>query len=162
MARAALPALALAFLLASPAARAGTEEVLRCLDLADPAARLACYDRAVPALRTAPASPAAAPIQPTGPTLSPEQQFGLPAAELRKQQPGGSVEAITAKVVSLREQAPGRYVASLDNGQVWMIKETGRIRLSAGETVEVRRGTVSGFVIVPEKVPTLLRAERLK
>lgn len=160
MARRALPALALALLLASPAARAGTQEVLRCLDLADPAARLACYDQAVPSLRGVPAAPAAA--QPAAPALSPEQQFGLPAAELRKQQPGGSLETITAKVVSLREQAPGRHVASLDNGQVWLIKEGGRIRLSVGEKVEVRRGTISGFVIVPEKVPTLLRAERLR
>lgn len=162
MARRVLPAFALTLLLASPAAGAGTEEVLRCLDLADPTARLACFDRTVPGLRALPPTGTSATAEPAAPVLTPEQRFGLPPAEIRRQEPEASLETIAAKVTSAKELVPGRFLVVLDNDQIWLVKEAGRVRLAAGDAVEVRRGAIGGYTMVPEKVRTLLRAERVR
>src|SRR5512142_2283637 len=75
--------LALAALLASGAALGDDAALARCRAIADPGARLACYDALPPATEAKPGSPSAAPTagapaQPAAaPPQSPAAQFGL-------------------------------------------------------------------------------------
>jgi hypothetical protein len=115
-----------------------------CRTIADDAARLQCFDR-----ESAKLAPAAA-----KPELSPEQKFGLDprvlaAKEAEQGQPRSDVDAVGAKLSGLRAGADGRYVFTLDNGQVWRQLQPGSdLLLKTGDAVRITRGALGSFVLV--------------
>jgi hypothetical protein len=141
----------------------------------EPQTRLACYDDAFGAPAEAPPvkentaaktaelprpsqSPAPAAAANTAAPVdarSREQEFGLsPQQQARRANPSPQpVEAaeptsITAAVTELRKQATGQFLAVLDNGQIWVQRETNtRVRLSIGEQVTIRRGTLGSYLL---------------
>ncbi len=135
-------------LTAAPAladANANVGAVLKCRDIADPAERLACYDRTVPALGL-PAAPAAAPAAP-GPT--PLERFGaerLPQ-EVQEQarRESGELDYIAARVTAVRQGSPGRFTLALDNGQTWTTLEAMRAPPKTGEAVVIERGLIGSY-----------------
>ena len=117
--------------------------LLACRALADDAARLACFDRESAPLGARPPEPA----------LSPEQKFGLGTAaiatkEAERGQPRADVDVIAAKVAELHNQADGRLVITLDNGQVWrQLAPGGELLLKVGDPVRVTRGAIGSFLL---------------
>jgi hypothetical protein len=144
-----------------------------CRDIADAAARLACFDREAAALgpstkaagaaQSAAAAPAAAPIvaatpsaaAPTAahpaPVLDPQQQFGLPeravaANEIAAGTRAADASKVEAHIVRLAGEADGRMVFTLDNDQVWrqLIAE-GDLLAKPGDAVTISRGWLGSY-----------------
>jgi hypothetical protein len=124
------------------------QPLLACRALKDDTARLACFDRESATL--APAVPSAA----VPPQLSPEQKFGLggaaiAATERERGQARSEVEAVAAKLSALRVGADGRYVFTLDNGQVWRQLSPGSdLLLQVGDTVRIVRGALGSYQLL--------------
>jgi hypothetical protein len=106
-----------------------TESVHACTQEPDDVKRLACYDNAAGRAQ----SPAVAINQPTAAPKTLERPVAqTPAA------PPKAAE-ITASITHITRRADGRYVMTLDNGQIWSEVETKeRFSVNKGDTVTIR------------------------
>jgi hypothetical protein len=107
--------------------------------------------RSAPPARSTPPAPSEPPALPaasssTGPTARPTppptsgEQFGLPPREPR------TPSRITARVASASRQPSGRYIVTLENGQVWLQTEDelGFVP-GAGSSVSIKRGLLGSY-----------------
>lgn len=140
-------AAALLPLLASAGAAADTlERVMACRAITADAARLACFDAAT--------ASAAAPATGTPPALGSEQ--------LSLTLPEGAPERMRAVITDLRRDQDGRWLFTLDNGQVWLQREDDPLRIGIGETVTVRPGAFGSYSMVPDSRPTRIKVRRVQ
>jgi len=155
-----------AMLVAVPFARgvAGEEplaHLLACRALADPAARLACFDResatldarsvvansAQAALPAAGAPPAVA----AAPAPDAKRQFGLPERTVMSEEVAAGRRAadammIEARLASVSSGANGHAVFVLDNDQVWRQLANGDDLLARpGDTVTISRAALGSY-----------------
>lgn len=152
-----------------PASAAGQDDVLKCLGIIDNGARLACYDRTVPALRHTPQPPAApsAPVAPAAPApVNKEQAFGAERID-RKDAPPGTVaqeaESITAKLTSVSQQTVDRYTFTLDNGQVWsQVVARSIANAKPGKLVKIEKGMFGSFTMTIDGVTGIIKVRRVK
>lgn len=155
-----------------------TGAFMRCLEIQDDKARLACYDRlarevvelGVPgARRTAPAAAAAAgaasatavdaqEAPASSGARAPEDAFGKP-----QKTPGDVLDSISANVVGGFSGWSGDTVFELDNGQVWEQSGMGRYEY-AGEDrkVVIERALFGSFMLSPEGLNRSVRVRRLE
>lgn len=126
-----------------------------CLSLRRDAERLACYDRAVEALKTGQEVEAA----------SPENMFG--AGEIRKtptasDTPRDEFRQISATVTSVRRANDGKILVELDNGQVWRQQDSDvHMMISSGDTVTIARASMGTFRIA-DKTGRFARFKRVR
>lgn len=116
-----------------------------CASVRDDGDRLACYDDAF-------GKPASA--------KSPDQ-FGLPP---EKPSPSAPAEptTITAAVTKLDRLRDGKFVVTLDNGQVWSQSEiNSQADVRVGDSVTVRRGALKSYLLVT-KAGIATRVKRIK
>jgi hypothetical protein len=117
-----------ALLCLSVSARAGEalpESVQACRGETDDARRLACFDRETARYLAAPAEAFA--------LRSPAQAAPAPAS-------------MTAHVLSLRERPHDGFVATLDNGQVWVQNELdSHTGIRAGDEVTLKPAKLGGI-----------------
>jgi pyruvate/2-oxoglutarate dehydrogenase complex dihydrolipoamide acyltransferase (E2) component len=141
--------------------------LLACRALADPAARLTCFDRetarldaqsvktiAAPAAVPA-AGPPSAPVAPAAEaaasTLDPKQQFGLPARTVVTEEVAAGRRAadamkIEARLSSVSVGANGHIVFGLDNDQVWRQLANGEDLLARpGDAVTISRAALGSY-----------------
>jgi hypothetical protein len=155
-----------------PAMAAGQDDVLKCLGIIDNGARLACYDRTVPALRYAaplPSAPAAPPAPAAPAVAAPankEQAFGAERID-RKDAPPGAVaqeaESITAKLTSVSQQTTDRYTFTLDNGQVWsQVVARSIANAKPGKLVKIEKGMFGSFTMTIDGVTGIIKVRRVK
>lgn len=138
-----------------------------CAAIANPEARLACFDAAFSAPRNVESRPAPAP-ETGAPKKAAEviEEFGLTPAQLQARNPErGSeprLERIEAKVAEIQHRSTGERLIRLDNGQVWLQTEvTVRGPLFTGDEVVIRRAALNSFQIVtPGRVA--LRVRRIQ
>jgi hypothetical protein len=146
------------------AAGARADSLADCRAVADPAARLACYD----ALRGAPlpASPAPPPVPPaaggsTPPSTAPapvpatapdpESLFGLDATATAATL--GAVVAVTppdrltATVTAVERTTDGKLLLTLANGQAWRQVDSRAAAVAAGATVQIRRAAFGSYLL---------------
>ena len=112
--------------------------LLKCASIADATQRLACYD----ALARAPELPA--------------KQFG--AEQLpRESNPATELEeSITGKVTQLSFTPFGRFVLTLDNGQIWRQLDADlRDHLRANDIIETQRNAFGFKYVVGGNLVTL-------
>jgi hypothetical protein len=122
-----------------------------CRAVADPAARLACYDR----LADAPAAPAAA--APVAAPATPER-FGLPESTTT-----ASMEEIQSSVGASFNGWDPKSRIRLDNGQVWQIADGSSAALDAGaRKVWVKRGALGSFFLKVEGLNHTPRVRRVE
>lgn len=149
-----------------------------CVAIADDAARLACYDRALgrggstkppatpaassaarvapaaaPAAAAVAASPAPAPAAaPAAVQASdPVAEFGLTETAKRAKTPSKPAEpqSISARVVSLSWRKYGEFVVTLDNGQVWeQIEPMPAAAIRIGDPVTVKKALLGSYTLV--------------
>lgn len=96
-----------------------------CTSIHDDRERLACYDRT----------------------------FGTPAEPKALPEPGAQQlpEKFSARVAQM-EWRNGVFVATLDNGQVWIQTERdSRVQLAPGDTVNVRRAALGSYMMSGEQ-----------
>ncbi|MBV6416906.1 MAG: hypothetical protein CMLOHMNK_01524 [Steroidobacteraceae bacterium] len=133
------------------AATAGAAEH-PCAAIPAPAERLACFDRAFPPR----AAPATEPIAAT-------RDFGFTSEEVRarsaKSTSTEAPRALAAVVRSLRRTSTGKFIATMENGQVWAQTEIdSKARLAAGSKVKLERGAFGSYLLVtPDGIGTKVR-----
>lgn len=131
-------------------------DLARCRSIADPAARLQCYDALplpAPAVRAAPE--AAAP--PTAAQV--EQAFGL--AETAK--PANRIDAIKARIPGEFRGWQPQTVLELDNGQAWRIADgSSMVYRLVNPGVTVRRGVLGAYYLEIEGLNTSPRVKRVR
>ena len=180
-------------LLASGGALAddATRAFLKCMELRDDAARLACYDRlagewvelGAPGLRSAPAAavpsaavpggpPAAVPGMP--PAAAAPRSAGEAATESRppmaeehfgmeSRAVGETLDSISAYVVGGFRGWSGNTRFELSNGQVWEQAAAGRFDYGAADrAVSIRRGALGSFWLSPEGLNRSVRVRRVR
>jgi hypothetical protein len=156
----------LTVLLLAPACAlaAGNAALEACTRLTEDSARLACFDREVPAMIArehptprgsaasagAPASASAAPggVAPAGQPLTDEQKMGLTPGRIQQlERPADAPPppaTMTIAIQSLSSDGNGHQVFVLENGQVWrQVEMDTQFRVKEGDSVTISRG-VSG------------------
>lgn len=115
-----------------------------CASMAEPAARLACYDKAFPpppAVHAAAAERAQADFglaKPHEPLLNPGQTHEQAAPE-----------RIESRVVKVEYGRAGQRSFTLENGQVWTQAESRSSgHVQAGDNVQLRKGLMGSYVLV--------------
>ncbi|MCW4455625.1 type VI secretion protein [Flavobacterium sp. MXW15] len=115
-----------------------------CANVAEPAGRLACYDKAFPpppAVNAAVAEKAQA-------------DFGLNKPRETLLNPGqtpaqADPERIESRVIRVDHGRGGQRSFMLENGQVWQQTESRSSgHVQAGDTVQVRKGLIGGYMLV--------------
>ena len=91
-------------------------------------------------------------------SLTPERTFGLSGdqiVQLEARQGGGTppakLKSLTAQIASVSHNAEGRWVFTLDNGQVWRQTETRSFEASPGAAVRISSGAMGSFWIETSK-----------
>jgi hypothetical protein len=164
------------------------DDARACVEVADDAQRLACYDAAfgrdpAPAPATGEAGPAGgvatagrttkasadrAPSRGAANTITvdPVAEFGLSESQKRAKDPErakvASPDSISAKVAESRQLPTGELVVTLDNGQVWVQAEVlTKARATPGDAVTIRRAALGSFTLVTaNKVAVKVRRVR--
>ena len=115
-----------------------------CAGVAEPAARLACYDEAFPPLPEA--------IEAA--TARARADFGLDRQPDPLRNPGQSAqqadpERIESRVVKVDHDGATQSGFHLENGQVWVRAQSGSSgRVQAGDSVQVRKGLMGSYQLV--------------
>lgn len=101
----------------------------------DHAKRLACYDSAIGRTETS-------------------DDVGLTGKLLRKRQQGKfaatAPKSVRAKVVAITRPPTGKFVVTLDNGQVWSQQEVLDFPLEVSDEVTIRPGLLGALWLVDE------------
>lgn len=154
---------------AAPAAAAvDAAAVQRCRIIAEPAARLACYDAiALPGLgsrsgwgapvagATAPAA-AAVPAPGAAAAAAPADRFGLPA-------PRDEAEMLDSRVAGAVTYFENGTQFTLQNGQVWQIVDNVRGAYQLQDpAVRIERAALGSFVMSIEGVSQRPRVRRIR
>jgi hypothetical protein len=144
-------------------ASGASDATLACKGIADPAARLECYDLAsgykadaaapaggvvAGAAASAAALPATAVPKAAAEPVDAAATFGLSREKIAETQQE-SVE-LTGTVAAVNEQAhPGRWVVTLSNGQVWEQRETTAAskRPRPGDAVTIRKASLGSYMM---------------
>lgn len=153
-----------------------------CAQEKDPAARLACFDRADAARHATPraptvatpraAVPAVAAPTPAGPAARPpapvvDRDLGLDAREAHKQRAErGEVDqaaptGFVATVVRVIPRSPVISAFELSNGQIWEESEAIKFSAEPQQTVTIRHGTLGSFFL-KNAAGASVRVHRLK
>jgi hypothetical protein len=117
----------------TPAADQVIDRVRACATEVNDAKRLACYDAAI------------------GRSAGRDDDIGVTGELLRskRREAGLTVKAppedMSAKVVSVSLPPTGKFVVTLDNGQVWRQQEVLDFPLEKGDTVTVRHGLLGAL-----------------
>ena len=113
----------------------GAAAVLACRALADPAKQLACFRKASEVL----AAEKTAPEQAAKPRP-------IRAAKAKTK----DEDSLTVKVLSFADRGDGRVVFQFDDGSTWVQTQSDESiagSLRVGDTVTLRRGMFSGFIM---------------
>jgi uncharacterized cupin superfamily protein len=146
---------------------AEADGVVACAREQDDARRLECYDRAArkekatatevsPAV-TAAETPAAPDREPT-PAVVPTDEFGVTGSAVARQRDGErqqeqkqakEVRSISAQVTEVGSRPRGELVVTLDNGQVWVQKDSGQpVPIRVGDRVTINAGMLGSYRLV--------------
>ena len=155
-------------------ARDALAEVAKCVDIADSAERLKCFDRAAALAKTALAPPS----RPTGETRSFLDWFGFSkppappktAEEFGKPAPppdADGITSVTSSVLEFARTSRGLSVFILENGQIWRQLEgdTSVVRdpaPGAPMKVTIENGFLGSYNLTIEGRHGLIKVTRLK
>jgi hypothetical protein len=94
---------------------------------------------------------------PSAASLTPERTFGLSGDQILQLEarqggtPTAKLKSLTAQIASVSHNAEGRWVLTLDNGQVWRQTETRSFEASPGAAVRISSGAMGSFWIETSK-----------
>lgn len=127
--------------------------LMACRDVADGAARLACYDAAAGALDTAEREGDVVVIDRAGVAETRRQLFGFQMPTLpRLFGPSNAIDEIDAIETTLESAVfvgEGRWVFRLADGSVWRQIDSERVRFEnrPGQPVRVRKASLNSFLL---------------
>jgi hypothetical protein len=128
-----------------------------CASLLRDSERLACYDKAVIALRAGLETADVSPENMFG-ANSDTNQAGTEPRDVKREE----LKRISGTVTSLRSAGDGMILIELDNGQVWRQQDSDvRMMLSTGDVVTVIRASLGTFRIA-DKTGRFARFKRVR
>jgi hypothetical protein len=160
-------------------------EMLRCANMADAAARHACFDAAIPQLKAAAQTAPVGETPATAQSAPPQQQAaadddswlgdwnpfkGVPSRTPTQQQMayqplGAEILPITIGVADYAVNSDG-YSVTLDNGQVWKnhsrMGQTPPFNMGGKNTVTIQHATLGGFHLLLNGKKDRYRVVRVK
>ncbi len=118
---------------------------VHCTTIQSATERLACYDAVYdvnipPAATTVIAPVTTKAATPPARIVPDETSFGKKIP--RAQQEGESISSVIAE---LDRDGYNKLIFTLDNGQVWRQTENKRFRVTAGQTAEIRHGSLGSY-----------------
>ena len=121
-----------------------------CASEADEAKRLACYDLHIGRSKG-----------------RQNEDLGVTGELLRQKQKQAGITAatpadVTAKVATLANRGSGKFVVTLDNGQVWAQQEAPDFTLQVGDVITLRRGVLGALWMVSPSGREQVRVQRIK
>ena len=137
-------------------------DLTRCRDVAEPAARLACFERGVSALETAERNRDVRLIDRETVNRTQRELFGLPYGRGIVDDGDGEVagrlndriEELSSTLRGLERDRYGKYIFDLENGQRWIQTDTvGGRGPRTGEAVRVRRGVLGSYILTVGRGP---------
>ncbi len=153
------------------------DRIYACTSMADGAARLACFDTAVAALKQADAAGGVAVVDRAKIVQAEKEAFGLAAPTLTaiaesassgatakpKGEKPKALDRVTLAVKSVEKGVDGRYRFTMEDGQVW--RQTDDLKLPAvGKgpwTAEIRKAAIGSFMLKLDN-RTAVRAKRVE
>ena len=142
----------------APARAAVVQQLIDCRAVADPAERLACYDRQVAAFETAETNRDIRIVDREQVRRTRRGLFGLSLPNIgnlfggsdeddAEREGGEGITQITSTITQVTTGEAGRNVFVLENGQAWMqVESAGGRRPRAGQPIVVRRASLGGFI----------------
>jgi hypothetical protein len=145
------------------ASQVHAQQAPRCSDLFDDAQRLACYDAAfgkpsrTPAGGSTAAPSASAPVTRSAATALPSAPASSPAPAAPVAVPAPAAAPAlaaqplvgTSAVTQVARTANGRFVVTLDNGQVWgQLERDPTAEVQIGDKVTVRKASLGSYMMV--------------
>lgn len=88
------------------------------------------------------------------------ENFGEPASTAKS--PAGQIARINDTVESVTYDYTGRFRVVLSNGQIWKQNNDKRMKIEIGNVVEIRRGTVGGYLLRLDSKGKAVRVKRVK
>lgn len=168
--------LCLAFASTTAADENPAGSVLDCRSLESAEERLKCYDDTVDSQSVPPAAPLPEPASPEPAAEAPpaaevapaaavasagataEDDFGLPpSADSRP-----DADQIEAAISELSRMASGKLAIELENGQLWRQTTSSSMRLSEGDVVVIRRGSLGSFKLTKAGTKRSMKVKRVK
>jgi hypothetical protein len=160
------------------AQEAPLDRIYACTSTADGAARLACFDTAVAALKQADAAGGVAVVDRAKIVQAEKEAFGLVAPTLTsiaesassssaaakpKGEKSKALDRVTLVVKSVEKGVDGRYRFTMEDGQVW--RQTDDLKLPAiGKgpwTADIRKAAIGTFLLKLDN-RTAVRAKRVE
>lgn len=138
--------------------------VAACLDVANDADRLACFDREAGSLRTAVKERKIVVVQQADIAKARRTLFGIPVPRIGVLESDGAPEKeITAVIKSTAQGEGGRLTFTLEDGAVWAQTDEWPVYsvVKAGQKVTLKRGMFGSYFADFERAPTV-RAKRLR
>ena len=119
-----------------------TIDAARCIALASPEERLACFDAQVESASSSGHSEPGSPAPAAAGVPPASQQQSAPTVAVARVPPNSSAAETVASewvgtITSLQLRAPNTYVITLDSGQVWSQQVAERYALRVGQQVRV-------------------------
>jgi len=128
------------------------DSVRECMKQSDDAKRLACYDSA---------------LGRTKPGLN--NDLGVTNKLLHEKQRAAGISApspkdldLSAVVQTVAQAAHGKFVVTLDNGQVWAQQEEVDFPLAAGDHITIRRGMLGALYLAKTGQNLTTRVGRIR
>ena len=156
--------------LPNPASPEVIQKVYACAVVAEAAARLACFDAAVGALKAAETQGQFAAVDAAGVRQLEREAFGfslpsLPRLTLpsfgRNDAAPDATTAELALTIARRGSFDGRPSYVMNNGQVWVLVDTDDNRLARpGAAVTIKRGAVGSYLMKVEAGGAAVRVRR--
>jgi hypothetical protein len=121
-----------------------------CATEADEAKRLACYDLQIGRSKS-----------------GQNDDLGVTGELLRHKQKQAGIAAappddLTGKVVAIANRGFGKFVVTLDNGQVWAQQEVPDFTVRVGDVITIRRGVLGALWMVSPSGHSQTRVQRIK
>jgi hypothetical protein len=133
-----------------PASPAVVSAVSACRAIAEPGARLACFDRAAESLDAAISRREVVAITRNEVRQTRRSLFGFPVGKLPffGGSDGEEEREITAKIASARALGYEKWRIRLDSGAVWdTIEDVDRNSPAAGDSVRIRRAALGSYLL---------------
>ena len=128
-----------------------------CIDVKDSAQRLACYDSAngrserpaaKPAQTKPVATPAPAAMPPAPKSAAAEKAKAPQQAKAKRSDAEPSEAAVSATVTKVTHTRDERFVATLENGQVWaQVEKDSAADVAVGDNVTIRKALMGSHLM---------------
>ena len=129
------------------------DDIAKCREIADSAARLACFDKAAAALQSARDKRELIVVSKDTVKQTRRRLFGIALPRIKLFGDGVAedeetvVNSITAKIVSAQKTDRIRWRIKFDDGSTWTTLEDFRVKEpKSGDTMEVRRAAMGSFM----------------